>query len=724
MTLAQPPAVRPSPLYSEMRMPRIVGMLRRRFRAVGVVALLGLAGAVGYLYVTVPQYTAQAMLALGSGDTRLGADGRFSSAPAPTDLSTIRTHVEILESWSMSAHAVEKLGLVEKPSRSEQPSILTVATVWVSDLYGRLWNALGLPEPAGRAAIHNRLLSAVEEFQRGLSVVTDGRSYVIQVRYRSEDPRFAADAANALAEIYLGDQLDYKLEATGRLSRWLTQRTEAAGNRLHAAEAALSQFRQQNNIADAKGLTVNQQQLAELNSQLVLATAELAQREARARNLKEIARDGVNSDAAPEVLASPLIQLLRDQEAQLVRKMAETADRYGEKYPSANSARSEITDLRRKIAVEIGKIAQSVAAEGDVARARVASLRGTIDGLQRTVSSASAADTRQHELDQQVEAARTELAGYQAHSVEAGDHELLIRPDARLVSPAIEPIRPSAPKTLLVILLGLGVGLVVGVMLAVLRDRMDDGARGVGQVEAVVGIPCLGLLPRLGRYRRSSRSAAAEVIDHPDSPYSEAIWSVLVTLDVSLPAHSSKVVLVTSAMPGAGKTGFAVSLARSAAKAGHRVLLIDCNLRGPAVATTLQCEDSQGLDALVAGEKLTENPIRADPASGLRVLPTRRSPRIHDMLSSPALSALVDEARRHHDLVILDGPALMQGPDSLVLCQLADFGLVLVPWRRTRINALLRALHRIPVPSGKRLATLLSDVPLDRYQRYLRGQVM
>jgi Mrp family chromosome partitioning ATPase len=94
------------------------------------------------------------------------------------------------------------------------------------------------------------------------------------------------------------------------------------------------------------------------------------------------------------------------------------------------------------------------------------------------------------------------------------------------------------------------------------------------------------------------------------------------------------------------------------------------------------------------------------------------------MLSSPVLSALVDEARHHHDLVILDGPALMQGPDSLVLWQLADFGLILVPWRRTRINALLRALHRVAVPNGKRLATLLSDVPLDRYQRYLRGQVM
>ena len=146
MTLAQPPAVRPSPLYSEMRMPRIVGMLRRRFRAVGVVALLGLAGAVGYLYVTVPQYTAQAMLALGSGDTRLGADGRFSSAPAPTDLSTIRTHVEILESWSMSAHAVEKLGLVEKPSRSEQSSILTVATVWVSEV-PKLWTTAAWRPP-------------------------------------------------------------------------------------------------------------------------------------------------------------------------------------------------------------------------------------------------------------------------------------------------------------------------------------------------------------------------------------------------------------------------------------------------------------------------------------------------------------------------------------------------------------------------------------------------
>jgi uncharacterized protein involved in exopolysaccharide biosynthesis/Mrp family chromosome partitioning ATPase len=724
MMHANPPTSRPNSLFSEMRMPRVLEMLRRRFRSMSLVALLGLTGAIGYLYVAVPQYTAQAMLTIGSGDTRLGPDGRFSSAPAPIDLATIRTQVEMLESWAMSAHVVEKLGLVETPHRSEKTSILTVAASWIGNLYGRLWRALGLPEPAADAEIHNRLLSAVEDFQRGLSVVTDGRSYVIQVRYRSEDPRFAADAANALAEDYLGDQLAYKSEATGRLSRWLTQRSEAADGRLRDAELALSQFRQQHNIADAKGLTVTQQQLAELNSQLVLATAELAQREARARNLKEIARSGVDSDAAPEVLASPLIQLLRDQEARLVLKISESANRYGDKYPNANEARAEITDLRRKIAVEVGKIAQSVTVEADVARAHVVSLRGTIDGLQRSVSSASAADAILRGLQQQVEAARTDLASYQAHSVEAGDHELLIRPDARLVSPAIRPIRPSSPKTLLVILLGLGSGLIVGVMLAALRDRLDDGARGVAQVEAVVGIPCLGLMPRLGRHRRSGRAAAAEVIDYPDSPYSEAIWSVLVTLSVSVPVHGAKVVLVTSAMPGAGTTGFAVALARSAAKAGHRALLIDCNLRGPAVARTLQCEDGHGLDALIAGERPTENPIREDLASGLNVLPTRASMRIHDMLSSPVLPGLVDEARRHHDLVVLDGPALMQGPDSLVLCQLADFGLVLVPWSRIRINALLRALHRVAVPNGKQLATLLTDVPFDRYRRYLRGQAM
>ncbi|MBV8538776.1 MAG: CpsD/CapB family tyrosine-protein kinase [Alphaproteobacteria bacterium] len=214
------------------------------------------------------------------------------------------------------------------------------------------------------------------------------------------------------------------------------------------------------------------------------------------------------------------------------------------------------------------------------------------------------------------------------------------------------------------------------------------------------------------------------MIECPDSPYAEAMWSLLASLEMSMPAQEPMVVLVTSALHGAGKTGFAVSLARSAAQSGHRTLLIDCNLRQPGVAKLLQCADAQGLDAVVAGETLSESPIRADAASSLRVLPTRASTRVHDTLSSPTFRALVDEARRHYDLVVLDGPALMQGPDSLVLCQLSDVGLVLVPWRRTRINALLRAFHRVAAPSGKRLATLLTDVPVDRYQRYQRGLIM
>ncbi|HUA50559.1 MAG TPA: polysaccharide biosynthesis tyrosine autokinase [Candidatus Sulfotelmatobacter sp.] len=712
-----------NPLSAELRRPRPLQVLRRRFWTIAGACLLGVVTALGYLSVAPFKYTAEATLSLavpdGHGNTDIKSGGFLG-----LDLPTIRTQVQVLESWSMAAQAVEKLGLVERPPAPEEPTWLDLPwLVEVSWLTDWLAHVFGREQHTARSAISYRLLDVVDEFRRGISVATDGRSYVIQVRYQARDPKFAEAAANALAQVYLDDQLEYKSESLSRLSRWLTRRTEEARNKLHDSEWGLSLLRQQSNITETKGLTVSQQQLAELNSQLVLATAELAQREARARSLHDIARGAGDAEAAPEVLASPLIQLLRDQEAQLLRQAGEIASRYGDKYPAARGVQVELADLRRKIAVEVDKIAQSIAAEADVARSRVQSLKATIAGLQRTVSTANSADVRIHELEQQVETDRGELTAYMTHATEAADEELLVRADARLVSPAVEPVKPSAPKALLVLAFGLGSGLMVGLLLAALRDRTDDRARGIGQTEAITGLPCLGLVPHLSR-ARGGHAPVEEVIDRPESLFSEAVRSVGALLEARSAARAPRVVLVTSALPNAGKTFFSISLARSSALAGQKVLLVDCNMRGPAVAAMLQCSDGGGLEEVVRGRELGMNPIRTDVVSGLHVLPTQPSERLHEVLSSPALTALVDEARRHYDLVILDSPALMQGPDVLMLWRLADVGLVLVPWRRTRLNALLRALHRLVVRDGKRLATLLSDVPPAAYRRYVRGRVM
>jgi len=716
-------------LFSETRIPEAAQLLRRRFYTIAMLGSLGLAGALAYLYVTPPRYTAEAVLAFGPADGQLAATDATGTGLKPgaaerVDFATVRTQVQVLETWSIAAQAVEKLELVEHPRHEGGPSVLNDALKWLSDVEERAERWLGVDPHAAPAAMYNRLLATIDKFRRGLSVVTDGRSYIVEVRYRSIDPRFAAEAANTLAEVYLGDQLDYKSATVGQLSRWLSRRTDEARGRLHESESALQVYRQQHNLPDAKGVTVSQQQLGELNSQLVIATADLAQREATAHTLKEIARGGARIDAAPEVLASPLIHMLRDQEAQLASKASEIAGRYGEKHPATQSIRAEMAGLHQKIAAEIGKIAESVDSQAAVARAHVRSLRTAIDGLQRTVSDASIVDVRLHELEQQVEAGRSELNGYLSLATEAVNRELLVRSDARLVSPAIEPPKPSWPLVPVVIVIGLGGGVLIGLLLGVWRDRIDDTARGLAQIEGIVGVPCLGLLPRRSRRRIADDIGMHEVLERPNSLFSEAIRSIVATFEPVGGQDLPRVVLVTSVLPDVGKTSLSLALARSAAKAGYQVLLVDCNLRRPKVSHMLKYEDCDGLDAVIAGRELSDNPIRTDDRSGLHVLPTRPARDVHDLLASPTLSALVDEARRHYDLIVLDGPALMQGPDTMILSRLIDLGLVIVPWRRTRVNALLRALQRLEMPSGRKFATVLSEVPVNRYLRYLHGRAM
>ena len=216
--------------------------------------------------------------------------------------------------------------------------------------------------------------AALNVFAGKLAVVQDSDSYLISVTYTSQDREKAALIANRVAEMYVADQLNTKLVATDRASGWLEERLQTLREEVRQADQAVAEYQTKNNLVASQGVMLNDQELSDLNRQLITARADLAERQAKLRLVREMRSRGEALDAMADVASSPLILNLREQEAQLVREEADLRSLYGARHPRMVNLQNEKSDLAQKIKAEINRVTQILENDVRVASSRVGSL--------------------------------------------------------------------------------------------------------------------------------------------------------------------------------------------------------------------------------------------------------------------------------------------------------------------------------------------------------------
>lgn len=683
-----------------------LAIIRRRLWLVAVMIGVGVTGMVGWLSVVTPLYTAESAVII---ETRKLNTRELETIVGGilADFPVVRSEMAVLQSWPILARVVDALRLdMTVEQGGTQPS--------KPGLKKRIKIMLGLAkdEPDPQPTREEVALALL----RNVTVVNDGRSYIIRVRVVDKNPSRAAAIANEVVKQYLDDQLENKVHTIQKLNVWLNERTEELRAKMVAAETAVQQHRERHNLIDAKPVMI-MEQLPHLNSQLALAAAERAEKDARLRQAQAAARTG-DASGATEVLSSLLIKNLREQESLVIRKIAELSERYGDKHPLMLAARQEQGQLRAQVNQEIAKIVAAATSDAEVARARESSLRASIDQLQRQISTANPAVVRLKELEREAETTKSTLDAYLARLNQTSSQDSFQRPDARLFAEATAPTIPTFPKkTLFLFIAGAASGL-IGLVLAFFMDRLDDRVRSGDQLERRFSLPCLGLIPRASRWD----DPAGEICDDPHSRFAEAVRSFRAVIGMASARGDVKVVLFTSALNGEGKTALAVSLARSAALDGEKVMLIDCNLRNPGVVAAINARsEAAGLAELSGGDP--SRPVRVDPASGLHYIPaglTRARPK--EVLTSPAFRAVLAEARKRYDIVILDAPALTGGPDAGLLARLADAAVVVAQYRQTPMSILTKALQRLAFSQDRLVAFVLTKVDVAAFVRYQSGR--
>lgn len=698
---------------------------RGKFLILATVVIV-LVPAILLLQQTTRRYTAQARVMIETPDTNDILSDRTVGRQRLSE-AVVQTEADLVASTVLARRVVEKLRLDEDPEFNAKLRTPKPLELFLRHLNPLSWipvSWLGSEEeptllsPTTRTDIERaRIVRAV---LTRLSVRPQRRSYIITVQFTSESREKAALIANTIVELYVVDRLEASFEDARRVTGWLGERLETLQRDVVAAEGAVEEFRSQNGLRrkNERQATVSDQQLSELNSRLVIARSELAQKQAKLDQVRSLVRSRGSVDTSIDVLQSNLIQRLREQESLKSREASEALKTYGERHPRMVGLRADLNDLRAKIAAEIDRIASSVSNEVEVAAAGVRTLERELDNLRRQTNVAGEAEVRLRELERQAEANRGLYEAFLNRFKREAEQERMQRANARIVSPADVPVTSSFPATGSILGLAFLISLLGGTLLVFVIDRLDNAVRSSDEAEELTKLPTLAMVPL---HRRSASNPVEELLQRPRSALADGVRSLRTALHLAESAAACHVVLVTSSVPKEGKTFVSLCLALLFSKVEERVLLIDGDVHRPRLHKALNVDGERGLAQVLAGEATLDDVIHHGIGGTLDFMPAGTYSNVAEVIQGQQAESLLAELRTRYTRIVIDSPPVLAVADARILSRLADRVIYLVRWNSTPRDAVRNGIKVLRAAGVNPYGIVLSQVNQRKHARYSYG---
>ncbi|MBA2238442.1 MAG: polysaccharide biosynthesis tyrosine autokinase [Lysobacter sp.] len=604
-----------------------------------------------------------------------------------------QTQYELLKSRALAQRVSDKLGLPQDPKFTK---------LFAPSPSDRLLGRDAAPEaPDTEQELQAAQETSVQAIRAGLTVEPIRNSRLVRLHFDSPDPEFSAEVANAFADAFISSTLERRFDASSYAKAFLEERLEQLKARLEDSERELVQFAQKEQIVNGEeGGSLSGRNLTELNSTLAQAQAQRIRAEARWRQASSTSGAGLPAD----MLAGSIIRQLQERRAELLAEYQENLRIYKPDYPLMQQIQGQIDELDRQVDQELVGIRASVKAEYDAAVGQERLLGGTLGAVRGQVLDLQNRSIDYTILKREVDTNRQIYDALLQRYKEIGVAGGVSTNNVSIVDRAQVPgnrFKPSLTQNLALALLA---GLIAGVTVAFLREHLDDTIRGPEDMEKLLGLPVLGSIPLLTR-DQSPMQASADM----RSAFAESYRSVRTALQFSTDTGVPRVLLITSATPGEGKSTTALLLARNLAQLGKRVLLIDADLRNPSLHRTLQLENSTGLSNYLAGATPPVDAAQDGGVANLWIIPSGPlPPNPAELLAGPKMKALLEIAVQQYDQVIIDGPPIMGLADAAVLSHLANGTLLMVAAGKTRRGLLKAAYKRLIAARARVLGSVVT----------------
>jgi Mrp family chromosome partitioning ATPase/soluble cytochrome b562 len=433
---------------------------------------------------------------------------------------------------------------------------------------------------------------------------------------------------------------------------------------------------------------------------------------AAARARRDVSAGG--SDMAQNVVA------MRLQETQAQANLDAALIHLGPNHPEVRSLREQLSALRAALGAETAAARAGVITDAQAAEARLETLRRNLITLQQEGAREADAEVPLQAMEQDADATQMLLQTLLARIDQTAQQEAIETPDSRILSRAEPPASPSSPHGMVLMAASVLAGLVAGAALAWAREATAGTFRSEAEVQPALGLPCLGAIPMLraplGLDVGLVRGRWMEALAREGGMAARQLAQLRGRLRVA--AACPRLLTVTSIRPREGKSTLALALARSAARAGERVLLVDCDLSRRNLSRIMAVAEGPGLAELLGGDGNSQGLVYTDELSGLAFLPAGNA-RDGRGIADLAVKLATEGWRREYDLIVLDAPPILASADALILAEMAEGILLCIRWNHTprRLAAYARGL--LGPQTGRSLSVVLTQV--GARSRALRG---
>lgn len=692
---------------------RLFAVLRRKAWIVLLVVAAGMAGMLHWLDRATPVYRGEAAVLFEPRNAQVSDLQASSTDPGSANL--IRTQIDILHSPAVARRVVERLNLAGDPDFSGGPGLFARLISLLHEQFGLFpdavnWPTSGDPRETAAAILSSRI-----------GAQSEARSQVLVIWIETRSPELSANIVNALAAELLEFRRRQKSAAMERAHSWLTTRLDELAERLRTSERAIEAYRIEHGLTELIGtrngvgptLTVNRQQLDDIARQLVAAEAERLRKDGQLAEAEAALRSNGRADALPEVMNSPIIRSLRDQEATVAAREAQLSARLGARAPDLVAARSERAGLQRRLREEMTNTLAGLRSEVAAARAQERSLRERLAALREVVAQDNVAEVRLESLQAEARANRTIYESFLTRATQLANASGIQEADAELVSEAVPAQTPSGPRRGRLLALAFAGSLVVGIILVFMLERLREGFSTPESLESTLGISSIGVLPRVTQRAMNGGTGTAA------AQYGASIARLRGVLQLMSTEGRTKIVAITSALPREGKSALAVGLARNAARGGSRVLLVCADMRNPTDDADLGLHKGPGLAEILAGNAIGDgrNVLR-EAEKRLYVLSSGKlAGDAQELLGSPRLSQLLRWAGSTFDLVVVDTPPVLPAADALLIARAADATVFAVRWEHTPRAAARDALRLLHSSGANVAGAVMTQVKLRHFAR-------